>query len=278
MYTKYNKAFTHGGLFHADDVFSTALLLILNPEICIFRGFQVPEDFDGIVYDIGFGKYDHHQADKRVRENGVPYAAFGLLWEEFGASLVGEEAAIRFDENFVQPLDLADNTGKEYLLSMLISDRNTTWKESDIDNEKRFWEAVAFAKDILQYRFSQMNAEQEAYEIVRSWTKNMKNQILYMERALPWKHVAKELDCLFVIYPSNRGGYNVQAVPQKEDKHTLKLPFPESWRGKTEQELSEITGINGLTFCHASGFLCAVETLEEAYEVANLAMKIGTAD
>ena len=45
------KAFTHGGKFHADDVFSAALLLYLNPEIQISRGNQVPEDFDGIVFD-----------------------------------------------------------------------------------------------------------------------------------------------------------------------------------------------------------------------------------
>ena len=75
-------AFTHGGKFHADDVFSSALLLYFNPKITITRGNKIPEDFKGIVFDIGRGKYDHHQRDSRVRENGVPYAAFGLLWEE----------------------------------------------------------------------------------------------------------------------------------------------------------------------------------------------------
>ena len=65
-------AFTHSGKFHADDVFSSALLLSVNPEITIHRGSQVPEDFKGIVFDIGRGKYDHHQRDSRIRENGVP--------------------------------------------------------------------------------------------------------------------------------------------------------------------------------------------------------------
>ena len=35
------KAFTHGGKFHSDDVFSAALLLYLNPEIQISRGNRV---------------------------------------------------------------------------------------------------------------------------------------------------------------------------------------------------------------------------------------------
>ena len=72
--------FTHAGKFHADDVFATALLQILRPDIKITRGFTVPDDFDGIVYDIGFGMFDHHQEPREYRANGVPYAAFGLLW------------------------------------------------------------------------------------------------------------------------------------------------------------------------------------------------------
>ena len=70
-------AFTHSGKFHADDVFSAALLLYLNPEITITRGNRVPDDFEGIVFDIGRGRYDHHQKDSRVRENGIAYAASG---------------------------------------------------------------------------------------------------------------------------------------------------------------------------------------------------------
>ena len=107
-------AFTHSGKFHADDVFSSALLRYINPEITITRGNRVPEDFEGIVFDIGRGRYDHHQRDSRVRENGIAYAAFGLLWEELGAEILGsEELAQKFDEAFVQPLDNNDNTGEK---------------------------------------------------------------------------------------------------------------------------------------------------------------------
>ena len=44
------RGFTHGGKFHADDVFSTALLQILRPDIKITRGFTVPDNLDGIGY------------------------------------------------------------------------------------------------------------------------------------------------------------------------------------------------------------------------------------
>ena len=53
-------AFTHGGKFHADDVFSSALLLYFNPEITITRGNKVPEDFKGIIGESGRGRDDRH--------------------------------------------------------------------------------------------------------------------------------------------------------------------------------------------------------------------------
>ena len=84
-------------------------------------------NFAGIVFDIGRGRYDHHQKDSRVRENGVPYAAFGLLWEELGGAILGEELAAEFDEAFVQPLDNNDNTGEKNELATLIGNFNPAW-------------------------------------------------------------------------------------------------------------------------------------------------------
>ena len=68
--------FTHAGKFHADDVFATALLQILRPDIKITRGFTVPDDFDGIVYDIGFGMFDHHQEPREFRQSGILHFDF----------------------------------------------------------------------------------------------------------------------------------------------------------------------------------------------------------
>ena len=45
-----------------------------------------PDDFDGIVYDVGGGMFDHHSEPRECRPNGVPYAAFGLLWRVVGFS------------------------------------------------------------------------------------------------------------------------------------------------------------------------------------------------
>lgn len=270
------KAYTHGGIFHADDVFATALLKILNPDIQVTRGNQIPEDFQGTIYDIGGGEFDHHQKDKRIRENGVPYAAFGLLWEKYGEEILGKKAAEKFDTDFVQPLDYSDNTGESNILAQIIADRNTTWKEKEKDSTEEFEKAVEFAKEILENRFRQILAKQEAYDLVRQEALKCNSRILYLEKSMPWKEAVKGLDILYVIYTSPRGGYCIQAVPKDEENSgkALKKPFPSSWCGETEEELQRITEVSTFRFCHAGGFLSVADTLEDAVKIAELAVKI----
>ena len=153
--------FTHAGKFHADDVFATALLQILRPDIKITRGFTVPDDFDGIVYDIGFGMFDHHQEPREYRANGVPYAAFGLLWEKLGPEILGEELALKFDESFVQPLDNNDNTGEKNELASLIGNFNPTW-DAEGSNDEAFFQAVSVAGMILENKFDRYRGNERA--------------------------------------------------------------------------------------------------------------------
>ena len=68
-----DQAFTHGAKFHSDDVFATAFLRLIKPEIQVTRGFEVPADFDGIVYDIGRGRFDHHQEDNIMQSFNMKF-------------------------------------------------------------------------------------------------------------------------------------------------------------------------------------------------------------
>lgn len=270
------QGFTHSGQFHSDDVFSTALLRILNPEIQITRGNTVPEDFEGIVYDIGGGKFDHHQKEKEYRENEMPYAAFGLLWREYGKLLVDEEDALDFDHRFIEDLDLSDNTGSSHSLALAISDFNPSWDDEETDVDARFWEAVDLAQKILTHKIERIKASARARSLVEDAMAKSDGKILILDRFMPWKRSVRETEFLYAIYPSNRGGYSIQAVPKDEkedDQVVLKLPFPESWRAATPAELQKESGVAGARFCHASGFLAAAETLESAIALAKTSIK-----
>lgn len=265
------KGFTHAGSFHSDDVFATAFLRILNPDFTVERGFEAPEDFDGIVYDIGRGEFDHHQEGKEYRENGCPYAAFGLVFREFGTQILDKEDADSFDEIFIQPLDESDNTGSPNELAELIDDFNPTW-DMEKDFDRYFFEAVTFAEEILRNRFRKIKSNKKADGIVKKALEECDGKILVLDPYVPWKFRTIGSGYQFVVYASNRGGYNVQGVPVRLNTTELVCAFPEEWRGKENEDLAEISGISGLRFCHPSGFLVAAETKEAAILAAKKAM------
>ena len=263
------RGFTHGGKFHADDVFATALLRILRPDFKVQRGFEVPDDFDGIVYDIGGGMFDHHDASRAERPNGVPYAAFGLLWKVFGPQLVGEHQARLLDENFVQPLDLNDNTGEDCLLADAIGGFNPLWDSKD-DPDACFAKAVDFAQVILQNNIDGANAVNRADALVKKALDRMENGVVVLPCYAPWKNALYRSDARFVVYPSQRGGWAAQCVNNRLTRRP-KRPFPQGWAGQPPEELAKRSGIPDLRFCHASRFMIAADTKESAIAACRIA-------
>ena len=268
------KAYTHGGKFHADDVFSAALLLYINPEIVISRGNKVPEDFDGIVFDIGRGRYDHHQKDSRVRENGVPYAAFGLLWEALGKEILGEELAEKLDESFIQPLDINDNTGEKNELATLIGNFNPPW-DAKGGSDEAFFQAVSVAGMILENKFERYRGNARADQRVEQVLEehNPKDRILVLPEFIPCQKALDETEIAFVIFPSNRGGYCIQ--PQKREySMNYKCSFPSQWLGLEGEELVKETGLSSAVFCHKGGFLMTVGELDDAKAACKKALEV----
>lgn len=265
-------AFTHGGKFHADDVFSSALLLYINPEITITRGNKVPDDFAGIVFDIGRGEFDHHQKDSRIRENGVPYAAFGLLWEALGAGILGEELAAKFDEAFVQPLDNNDNTGEKNELATLIGNFNPSW-DSEGGSDEAFFQAVSVAGMILENKFERYRGNERADKRVEEILAkhDPDSRILVLPEFIPCQKALSETDIAFVIFPSNRGGYCIQ--PQKREySMNYKCSFPAEWLGLEGDELVNATGLSSVIFCHKGGFIMTVGDRDEAVKACEKAL------
>ena len=140
-----------------------------------------PDNFDGIVYDVGGGMFDHHTEPRETRPNGVPYAAFGLLWRVLGAGLVGEHQARLLDENFIQPLDLNDNTGEPNSLADAIGSFNPVWDSKD-DPDQCFWRAVPFAQTVLENEIAAANAVNRADAAVQRAYKNARDGIVVLPR------------------------------------------------------------------------------------------------
>lgn len=258
----FDHGLTHAGVFHADDVFSTALLMILNPEFQVTRSNHIPEGYTGIIFDMGGGEFDHHQAGSRKRKNGIPYASFGLLWEKFGHLILTNESDFEeFDRNIVSKIDYADNTGEYFVLSQIIKDYLPE-EGTEEEYNRAFSRAVDAARGIMERRFSHIQFQRASYEKLQSLVQSSTQNVIFLEKLIPWKKALIHSPIEFVIYRSIRGGYNIQAAEGADG--SLKHPFPEDWLGLSGRELVEKTGIKGSVFCHKAGFLMVTETKDEA--------------
>ncbi|MBR3281009.1 MAG: MYG1 family protein [Clostridia bacterium] len=124
---------THGGKsFHGDDVFGIVFLELLLGSVNCFR---IPyneyspalKSENLIVFDTGGGRFDHHQKGGNgyhslinKEKEAIPFASFGLLWEEYGRKFLKEyfesdnEKFINFTFNYidyhlVRAIDASDN-------------------------------------------------------------------------------------------------------------------------------------------------------------------------
>ena len=174
--------FTHDGMFHADDVFATALLTMVFPGIKILRGSRVPENFEGIVYDIGMREFDHHQKDARVRGDGTPYGAFGLLWERYGAGLLGQEAAEHVEGRFVKPLDAADNGKGPDAMAAFIASFN---EPGAARSGERFFQAVETAKGLLSLYIENTRRRMEAERQAKEGAERVRGALRYWKPTSP---------------------------------------------------------------------------------------------
>lgn len=264
------KALTHNGIFHADDVFSTALLKKINPKIKIERVSEIPKDFQGIVFDIGGGKYDHH-GEQEYRENGIPYASFGKLWRELGPCILNDEKMVQnIDYNLVEKIDYNDNCGEFDSLSLAINRFNPAWDEENI-KDKKFEEAVRFAGIVLENEINREISINNARKVFYK-EKQEKRNLLIMKRYLPtsiWNGYCEENEIKFAMYPDNRteNAWVLRSVDLDNDIFDVHTQtFPTNWLGKRKDELKNID--DRVLFCHNSDFMIVCKNKEAAMNIA----------
>ena len=283
---------THSGTMHADEVFATAFLDLYLKDIKICRTLNINEveNDNVIVYDIGRGKYDHHQLDAQKRENGITYSSFGLLWKEFGKKYL-EEKNVEYiedvfqgvDKDLVEAIDADDNgvfpkIEAEYkvkTLSNVIKLFNPSYK-SNKDSDLQFMKAVTFAREILEEEIETIIGKVKAKYQVLEIINQQEGTNLILPEYMPYEDTVlseeKANNFNFVIFPSNRGGYNIKTLAKSQEDKTSRKEFPTEWAGLVDDELEQVTGITGARFCHSTRFLVSCDSLETALKLIDKAL------
>ncbi len=285
---KQAKYITHSGTMHTDEVFATAFLDLYKKDVTIVRLPNIDKEKikdDVLVFDIGRGKYDHHQEDAITRENGIKYSSFGLLFKEFGKDYLKKEKVENIDEVFttidkelVEGIDAVDNgifpeinaNFKIKTLDDIIKSCNPSFGSNQDENEQ-FIKAVELAKVIFQEIVYNIVGKVKARKIILEKLKQTKKDYLELEEYIPYEETILKNEegnhILFALYPSNRGGWGIKTIKKSLDDKTDRLQFPESWAGLENEELEEKTGIKDVIFCHSGRFLITCKTKEAAYQV-----------
>ncbi len=285
---------THNGTMHADEVFATAFLSLYFKNFKVARVSEVPKDISTktIIYDIGKGRFDHHQTDARIRDNGIKYSSFGLLFEEYGLNylkklkLKNTKAIYNYlVKDFIEAIDAIDNgifpeikaIYKIKTVSDVIKIFNPSYGSNDKEDEQ-FIKAVSLAESILTEELKNVIGKVEAGVKVKKILNKTKGPILILDEYLPYEETiltslsGKKI--LFAIYPSNRGGYGIKTIPISTTDKTSRVYFPKPWGGLTNDALEKVTGIKGSLFCHTNRFLMTASDLDTAKKLAELAINI----
>ncbi len=285
---------THNGTMHADEVFATAFLSLYFGNFKVVRVSEVPKDIssNAIIYDIGKGKFDHHQSNARIRDNDIKYSSFGLLFEEYGLrylkklKLKNTKAVYNYlVKDFIEAIDAIDNgifpeiksIYKIKIVSDVIKMFNPSYGSNDNEDEQ-FIKAVSLAEAILTEELKNVIGKVNANKKVKTILNKTKGPLLILDEYLPYEETVltslagKKIK--FAIYPSNRGGYGIKTIPISTTEKTSRVYFPKTWGGLTGEDLEKETGVKGSLFCHTNRFLMTASNLDIAIKLANIAIDV----
>ncbi|MEX0917848.1 MAG: MYG1 family protein [Candidatus Paceibacterota bacterium] len=271
------KVVTHSGSFHADDVFAVATLQlhfgVENVEVVRTRDESIIASADivldvGGVYDPEQQRYDHHQNGAPVRENGIPYAAFGLIWKHYGEELARSTAIVkRIEESLVLPIDAGDNgvdlfsvnehgIGPVTIQSILALLRPEWGSAEDVN--KAFLDACTLARTVIERAIAHSEAEVEEEKVARAAYETAPDKhVIISDQPISPHFFVEYLEPLFIVCPDDpvmNNNWEATAVRIRKDDFASRVQFPERWAGLRGDELAAASGIADAVFCHKARF------------------------
>lgn len=280
------KTVTHNGGFHSDDVFAVATLQIHfgveNVEVVRTRDETLINSADivvdvGGVYEPEKQRFDHHQVGAPVRDNGIPYAAFGLVWKEYGAKVAGsKEAAEVIERRLVMPIDANDNGVSVYqttrddvspaTIQDIVSLFKPAWQGTE-NVDDGFLEACILARTIILK--AKMHAEAGVKESLlarETYLNSADKKVIITDVEFSTHLLVDYPEPVLLVSPNENGNWDARAVRKGFDSYETRVRFPKEWGGLRDDELAKVSGISDSVFCHKAGFLFVAKSKEGVLE------------
>ena len=293
LFKKRPTVVVHDGKFHCDDIFAVATLTMVYGTLNIVRTRDEAQiqkaDFVadvGGISDPQSNRFDHHQkGGAGVRENGVPYAAFGLVWKKYGEQLCGSKAAAaHIDERFVLSLDaddvafsLGEFSGKFFPVTFqgYFYAFRPSWKEDQNMYDKNFVVLVDRAVEFLKREISRTKDMLEASaEVKKAYEMATDKRVVVLKKNYPYNEELKKYpEPLFVVTPRPNGSWGLNTIsPEDLGRFDIRKKLPEAWAGLRDDDMAKASGIADAIFCHNGRFLAVAKTKEGALALAQKAL------
>ncbi|WWD04946.1 hypothetical protein V865_003017 [Kwoniella europaea PYCC6329] len=208
------------------------------------------------------------------------------LYSEMIESVDGIDNGVNISSS---PLSYTQRTD----LSSRVKRLNPNWNEEATDAiyDEKFAQASRitgeeFLSQLDYFAFAWLPARDVVKQAIEKRLEvDQSGQIVVFEKSCPWKDHLFSLEStlsssssskiLYVLYPesdSPGSKWRIQCVPESTDSFVNRKSLPEPWCGMRDDKLSQISGIPGGTFVHASGFTGGNETFEGVLEMARKAL------
>ncbi|KAK9460080.1 metal-dependent protein hydrolase [Lipomyces oligophaga] len=272
---------------------------------------DVSAKYDGIKY---FDHHQKGFEETFSREFNTKLSSAGLIFKHFGKEIISSTVDLaeadptvvllhnKIYASMIEAIDGSDNGIPQYpddiqkaydtrsiTLPGMVASLNPTWNEESSDEilYTQFLKASelmgsTFMNVLKYYCKSWLPARDIVAQALNEATKyDPEGRIVVFDQFTSWKdHIFKletELGygkrTLYVLYSDGKG-WRIQAVPLTSSSFQSRKALPEAWRGVRDDDLSELSGIEGCVFVHASGFIGGNQTREGALKMAYKAIEL----
>ena len=120
---------------------------------------------------------------------------------------------------------------------------NPTWTEhmSSEEIDDQFNKLVDMMIPVFKRYIHSVMDEADAEIAVEKLIEHNKNpNILVLDQYISWERaVCNHPEIVMVIYPSLRGGWNIQLAPQEYGSFDTKIKVPDSWKGQKKDDTKQ---------------------------------------
>lgn len=274
--------YTHNQIFHIDEIMSIVLLKKFffngrNFSIYRTRDMKILSEKlnhkETFVIDVGFIfnenmlNFDHHQSDASlVWTDGTPYSSCGLIWrwlKKKNLINLKEEIIVEIEDNLIKRIDKCDNGIQSLDIGNIIANyyRRGSSQEEQMEQFLKAMHMLEDYFDNLLYKIRSLSSARKKMSIYIKNSEKLDDIIVCDTNEENAPVIASSLTSKkIIIYPRNKNTWILQAIPlYPENEFSSRILMPEKWRGLQYEELSEISMVDNMVFCHKNGFLCIIE-------------------